>query len=915
MMAVTKGIDSISVALKRQLENGRYMGEEESQKETSLDTRIFSSARRILETKIEFEVAKVQSYTVLANLKGKYKVLSPPKTVPADNLPTNTSKAVSDLRADKKTESEGSPKKSSVRTSVPDHSAPQPPKVSLYPEDAVKLGWKGNEPVGAGMINLGNTCYLNSTLQALFHVPSFCNWLKNETQHNGIGKCDQAFMSGDMCLICAMASTLRISQTHTGNVMKPVLIYGRLKSICKHLSHGHQEDAHEFLRFLIEGMERCFLLRFKGKKLENSTKETTPLHRIFGGYLRNEVVCHSCGRTSTTFQLFQDLYLDIRHTDSLIDSMKAFFSRERLEGDERGDSYRCESCKRKGNCSKRVYVQTPPKVLCFQLKRFTAMGKKIMKHISYPVKLDISPFVYLRTVNKNGDIISPLPKVRRPIPYRLVSLVTHYGSAMTCGHYTAVGRSAKGSYFTFDDSLVRPASMNSTLGACAYILMYEMEPGWDIGMGSSSGEKIVNSLKPSKSLPDLSKVCKPPTATPKLIGLDCLEKKSNSLLELKRLQHSQEIKSEPQKPKAEAGKSSSSKEETSVSKPIVPKPESKALSNAVVSVQSKILLNGCVSKNLSIPTSHSSPSKVSIKKPNESNISPVPKVSPKKPVESNIHPAPNQSHDTSSVIKASLPVSVGAEGQVKKTFEDPLRVKESGCLKEKESKKSQEPSVLPSGSVKPKSSLKEPKQKPHKESIREHEKGISKKRKHSSPSLEDVQKSPFPLKKQLTLPDLFNRKNDHNVLEIPRVKIKTLKDWLDIKSVSKGDVTLNKAHHQPKVLPQVQAVKSVIGGWKVTEQNEEAGSPASGAKSEVKVQKRKKEVTASLVEHKKKKFAQDSSAQQWRTFFKNKLLNASKVEKKVTTKIKKKKNHKKSEADCSQKLPDVVENVALLQKS
>lgn len=130
-----------------------------------------------------------------------------------------------------------------------------------------------------------------------------------------------------------------------------------------------------------------------------------------------------------------------------------------------------------------------------------------------------------------------------------------------------------------------------------------------------------------------------------------------------------------------------------------------------------------------------------------------------------------------------------------------------------------------------------------------------------------------------------------------------------------GDVTLNKAHHQPKVLPQVQAVKSVVGGWKVTEQKEETGSSASEAKSEGKVPKRKKEVTASLVEYKKKKFAQDSSAQLWRTFFKTKMLNASKVEKKVATKSKKNKNQEKSEADCSQKLLDVVGNVALFEKS
>lgn len=58
------------------------------------------------------------------------------------------------------------------------------PAHELYPLDAVQLGWNSKEwTVGAGMVNMGNTCYLNSTLQALFHVPAFVNWLVSERQH------------------------------------------------------------------------------------------------------------------------------------------------------------------------------------------------------------------------------------------------------------------------------------------------------------------------------------------------------------------------------------------------------------------------------------------------------------------------------------------------------------------------------------------------------------------------------------------------------------------------------------------------------------------------------------------------------------------------------------------------------------
>jgi ubiquitin carboxyl-terminal hydrolase 36/42 len=47
-------------------------------------------------------------------------------------------------------------------------------------------------------------------------------------------------------MLCAFTTTLRESMSV--NVTRPNRIYEKLKAICKHMVHGRQEDAHEFLR-------------------------------------------------------------------------------------------------------------------------------------------------------------------------------------------------------------------------------------------------------------------------------------------------------------------------------------------------------------------------------------------------------------------------------------------------------------------------------------------------------------------------------------------------------------------------------------------------------------------------------------------------------------------------------------------
>ncbi|XP_017885746.1 ubiquitin carboxyl-terminal hydrolase 36 [Ceratina calcarata] len=446
--------DPVSATLRRTLDTSQSKGQDE------LSSSLVTSASRILQSEVQYKEVNDYQSAILDQLKAKYTVLS---------LPNSENDEKKDGIAKKK------------GPCLPE------PAVTLFLAKKVSLGWKGTFPVGAGMFNVGNTCYLNSTLQALFHVPALVNWLLSDSHHNS--KCEQNDGAGE-CLTCAMAKTLQFSHQKSGCAIKPFYIYNKLKLICRTMVPGQQEDAHEFLRYLLDGMKKAYLTRHKANKLDNYSKETTPINQIFGGYVRTEVKCLQCRHVSTTFQHFQDLLVDIRKATTLDEALATYFSREQLENND----YKCEACKRRVPATKQFSVERAPKVLCVQLKRFNVLGGKISKHISFKQTIDMGPYLW----REPGE-------PQQSLTYKLTSMVTHMGPSVNCGHYTAVAKVSTGQYYSFDDSCVRPVSLSNVLSTNAYIMIFEMEP---------SNLKVNGSIS-SPTISPVSQLNKSTVGTPK----------------------------------------------------------------------------------------------------------------------------------------------------------------------------------------------------------------------------------------------------------------------------------------------------------------------------------------------------------------------------------------------------------------
>lgn len=57
--------------------------------------------------------------------------------------------------------------------------------IPSIPEKYGNPGWN----VGSGLTNVHNSCYLNSTIQALFHIPAFVNFILSDKGHCSTGLC------------------------------------------------------------------------------------------------------------------------------------------------------------------------------------------------------------------------------------------------------------------------------------------------------------------------------------------------------------------------------------------------------------------------------------------------------------------------------------------------------------------------------------------------------------------------------------------------------------------------------------------------------------------------------------------------------------------------------------------------------
>ncbi|RWW79299.1 hypothetical protein BHE74_00012432 [Ensete ventricosum] len=207
---------------------------------------------------------------------------------------------------------------------------------------ALQMTWhprcrRGGPPLG--LKNLGNSCYLNSVLQCLTF-----NKLLGILY---VGK--SLFANRDKeCPFCILERQIARSLSLDGPLEAPSKIHKSLALFAEHFRWGRQEDAHEFLRYVIDACHNACLKIHKrnggggtpdgNPKAEGRSGPSTVMKEIFGGALLSQVKCLACKGESNKSDEIMDICLDLFQSSSLKDALARFFHPEVLDGNNK---YNC----------------------------------------------------------------------------------------------------------------------------------------------------------------------------------------------------------------------------------------------------------------------------------------------------------------------------------------------------------------------------------------------------------------------------------------------------------------------------------------------------------------------------------------------------------------------------------------------
>ena len=328
-----------------------------------------------------------------------------------------------------------------------------------------------------GLLNLGNTCFLNSCVQVLKHIPELNKILTTSIPNKTEG--------ADVTMITEWKDLYSV-MTSANGVLSPNKFVHMVQQVARMKDRDlftgwAQNDMSEFLLFLLEcfhnGLARPARVQIQGTPANQTdqralvcyqfiqsvyAKEYSKILEVFYGVYMTEMLDKDTRKVLSSnashyFVLDLQLFHGDRWCQTLYDCFECSILPELMEGD---NAWMNEEAGEKQSAYKQTSYWSFPDILVISLKRFSPDGaRKLQNLIDFPIEgLNLSKYSIGYNSQKNV--------------YDLFGVCNHMGGVLG-GHYTAFVKDPMDRWFHYNDSTIDPVSnVQSIVSPSAYCLFY-----------------------------------------------------------------------------------------------------------------------------------------------------------------------------------------------------------------------------------------------------------------------------------------------------------------------------------------------------------------------------------------------------------------------------------------------------------